>query len=63
MRVETELIDRTKPAASKSALKAELASWTDLFGPGLRVRTWIAIMVMFFQRKHHSSHNVHHHHV
>jgi hypothetical protein len=52
MRVETELIMRTNPVSSKSGLLAEVASWRSLFGTALRPRTMIAVMMMFFQRKH-----------
>lgn len=51
MQVETELVRRTRSASAKSARPSEMASWLALFGPGLRARTAIAVMVMFFQRK------------
>jgi hypothetical protein len=51
MQVETELVRRTKPTSSKSARPSEVASWTALFGPALRARTAIAVLVMFFQRE------------
>jgi hypothetical protein len=51
MQVESELIRRTTLLSSKSTQRSELASWTALFGSGLRARTAIAVMVMFFQRR------------
>jgi hypothetical protein len=47
MRVEAELVQRTTPGDGKGGA---LRAWKALFGPDLRDRTAIGILVMFFQR-------------
>lgn len=56
MQVEAALIQQTMTSSGSDgvpktgALENEVRSWQRLFGPNLRRRTLIGVMMMFFQR-------------
>jgi MFS family permease len=53
MRVETTLIQRSfHTDEQKGGLRAELRAWSRLFNREYRPRTFIGVLMMFFQRKY-----------